>query len=55
MEKRSSSGEGEEAEQTVTELFAVWDMLEIQCDSHQSETFLDATEKDRLHKEGFKF
>lgn len=53
MEKRSSSGEGGEAEQTITEVFAVWDMLEIQCDSHQSEIFLDATEKDRLHKEGF--
>lgn len=53
MEKRSSSGEGREAEQTTTEVFAVWDMLEIQCDSHQSEIFLDATEKDRLHKEGF--
>lgn len=53
MEKRSSSGEGGEAEQTITEVFAVWDMLEIQCDSHQSEIFLDATEKDRQHKEGF--
>lgn len=52
MEKRSSSGEGGEAEQTITEVFAVWDMLEIQCDSHQSEIFLDATEKDRQHKEG---
>lgn len=53
VEKRSSSGEGMEAEQTITEVFAGCDMLEIQCDSHQSEIFLDATGKDRLHKEGF--
>lgn len=51
MEKRSRCGEGREAEQTITEVFAVWAMLEIQCDSHQSETFLDATEEERLlHK-----
>lgn len=55
VEKRSSSGEGREAEQAITEVFAVWDMLEIQYDSHQSEIFLDATEKDRLHKEEFNF
>lgn len=47
--------EGREAEQAITEVFAVWDMLEIQYDSHQSEIFLDATEKDRLHKEEFNF
>lgn len=53
-EKRSRCGEGREAEQTIAEVFAVWDMLEIQCDSHQSEIFLDATEEDRLlHKVGF--
>lgn len=47
-EKRSSSADGRDAEQTITEVFAVLDMLEIQCESHQSETFLDATERDRL-------
>lgn len=50
MEKSSNSGEGREAEQAITEVFAVWDMLEIQYDSHQSEIFLDAAEKDRLLK-----
>lgn len=42
--------EGREAEETITDVFAAWDMLEIQCESHQSEIFLDATERDRLHK-----
>lgn len=55
VEKRSSSGEGREAEQDITEVFAVWDILEIQYDSHQSETFLDATQKDRLREEKFSF
>lgn len=55
VEKRSRSGEGREDEQAITEVFAVWDMLEIQYDSHQSEIFLDATEKDRLRKEKFYF
>lgn len=55
VEKRSSSGEGREAEEAITEVFAVWDRLEIQYDSHQSEIFLDATEKDRLCKEKFYF
>lgn len=53
VEKRSSSGEGREAEQAISEVFAVWDMLDIQYDNHQSEIFLDATEKDRLCKEKF--
>lgn len=48
VEKRSSSTDGRDAAQTVTEVFGVWDMLEIQCESHQSEMFLDAMERDRL-------
>lgn len=50
MEKRSSFVEGREVEEAITDVFAVWDMLEIQCESHQSEIFLDATERDRLYK-----
>lgn len=48
VEKRSSSTDGRDAAQTFTEVFGVWDMLEIQCESHQSEMFLDAMERDRL-------